>query len=170
MYASAPDMLLFFQARELAKIATPRDDPKQAQIDPVLLETLINQGDTSAWTPEQIERAQKGVIAINACLEDASKEMDSYFIRRYPLPLDNETIALNPIKRKCADVTRYLLAERFFKDLDEVRRRYDDVVTWLRDVSAGRVGLLIAIPSGGVTGSFGSVVVQGVSKHDWSCY
>jgi phage gp36-like protein len=174
MYATAQDMLLFYQARELAKTATPRNNPDLDPIDPVLLETLINQGDSSAWTEAQIARAEMGIVAINACLGDATREMDSYFIRRYTLPLSVDTIALNPLTRKCADIARFLLAERFFKDLEEVKERYNSVLTWLRDVGAGRAGLLIAnVGSTGdvtVSNSFGAVITQGANAHDWSTY
>ncbi|ALG67877.1 DUF1320 domain-containing protein [Beggiatoa leptomitoformis] len=170
-YATALDMLLYYQAKELAKTATPKSSPTAANIVPECLEALIKDENTSAWTSEQVETAQAGLEAINEALADAEKLMTSYFARRYQMPLNDATIAVNPVKRGCGDIARYFIAERKFKDITEVTKRYNDVMTWLLDVGSGKAGLMIKETIDSATTSpFKASFGQGVSRTDWGTY
>lgn len=150
-YASAADMELAFQAKELAKLATPKKDNQGQQIVPECLTALIQGADTSSWTAAQIALAQEGLEAVNAALADAQREMDSYLVKQYSLPLSAETIALNPLVRKCADIARYLLNERRFKSDTQITARYNEALTWLRDVSSKRAALQLAATDSSAT-------------------
>jgi phage gp36-like protein len=71
--------------------------------------------------------------AIEAALETASAEIDSYLARAgYELPLASVPAIL--MKRAC-DIARYHLEHRNTRD--EVVARYKDAIMWLRDVARG---------------------------------
>lgn len=70
--------------------------------------------------------------AVTGALDDASAEIDSYLAARYPLPL-TETPAT--VKRACIDMAMYHLSGN--RTTEEVEKRYNRAVAWLRDVSKG---------------------------------
>ena len=74
--------------------------------------------------------------AVSTALNDATAEIDSYVSVRYPLPLA-ETPAT--VKRACIDMAVYHLSGN--KTTDEVEKRYNRAVAWLRDVAKGLAGL-----------------------------
>ena len=68
----------------------------------------------------------------DSALQDASAEVDSYIAVKYTLPLPNTpTILL----RAVCDIARY----RLYKDraTEEVRKRYEDAVSWLKLLAKG---------------------------------
>jgi phage gp36-like protein len=68
----------------------------------------------------------------SAAIQDACAEVDSYIAVKYTLPLPNTpTILL----RAVCDIARY----RLYKDraTEEVRRRYEDAVSWLKLLAKG---------------------------------
>lgn len=75
-------------------------------------------------------------VVINRALADADELINSYLIERYTLPLPATPQVV--IARAC-DIARF----RLYKDApsEEVRKRYEEAVTWLRDVVAGKAGL-----------------------------
>ncbi len=77
-------------------------------------------------------------VAITKCGNDAQGEMDGYISARYPLPL-----ATNPpwAKQIWCDITLYRGARAADALTTELRQRYDDALTFLRNLAAGRVGL-----------------------------
>lgn len=70
--------------------------------------------------------------AITGALDDASAEIDSYLAGRYPLPLVDTPAT---VKRVCIDMAMYHLSGN--KTTEEVEKRYQRAVSWLRDVSKG---------------------------------
>lgn len=70
--------------------------------------------------------------AINGALDDATAEIDSYLAARYPLPLSDVPISL---KRACMDIALYHLAGQ--RTTDEIEKRYNRAIAWLRDISKG---------------------------------
>jgi len=76
---------------------------------------------------------------IPGAIADASAEIDSYIGMVYTLPL-TDTPAI--LVRVVCDIARY----RLYDDIptDEVRRRYEDAVRFLRDISAGRASLAVS--------------------------
>jgi phage gp36-like protein len=86
-----------------------------------------------------------GVInqaVVDAALFDASQEIDSYVAAVYTLPLAETP---NMLRRYACDIARYYL----FKGAapDRVKTAYDDAVTWLKNLSAGKVRLQITVDS-----------------------
>lgn len=71
-------------------------------------------------------------------LQSASNRIDSYISGRYRLPLTDIPDALRDY---CCDIARYLLTGTERPCTDEVRERYDDAISWLKLVAAGRVGI-----------------------------
>lgn len=77
-------------------------------------------------------------------IADASAIIDGYLRNAYSLPLANTPAELN---RVCADLTRYLLMDD--RATDQVKMRRDDAMSWLKDLSAGRASLGMAVDTGG---------------------
>lgn len=74
--------------------------------------------------------------AITAALDDASADIDSYLAVRYPLPLAQTPAA---VKRVCFDIAMYHLSGN--RTTEEVEKRYNNAIAWLRDVAKGVAGL-----------------------------
>lgn len=76
---------------------------------------------------------------LQTALDDASSEMDSHLGRRYSLPLAQASPVL---KRLCCDLAVYRLMALLPKEsVQDARRRYDDGITWLDDLVAGKIQL-----------------------------
>ena len=78
-------------------------------------------------------------VVVGRALDDASAEIDTYLCGRYDLPLTAPYPTI--LERVCCDIARY----RLYDDLPivEVRKRYEDALSWLRDIAAGRAVLLV---------------------------
>lgn len=72
-------------------------------------------------------------------LSDADSEINGYIGTRYLLPI---TTPPADIVRTACDIARYRLHDD--KATEEVRQRYEDARSWLRDVAKGAVVLLDA--------------------------
>lgn len=73
---------------------------------------------------------------VDSALSDASAEMNTYLGSVYSLPLTDP----NPyLKTICCDITRFRLWDDAVSE--EVRKRYEDAVAWLRKVVKGDVFL-----------------------------
>jgi phage gp36-like protein len=120
------------------------------------LEELIQLTDRAfAGTPDM------GVV--EAALADASQLIDGYLAGRYTLPL-SETPA--PIKRACCDISRHYLHGNGAPE--DVRRAYDDAVSLLRAVAAGKYRLPIPStgqePAASLTGETTVLAVPGTPQ------
>jgi phage gp36-like protein len=69
-------------------------------------------------------------------MTNAESEIDSYLGSRYDLPL---TTVPEVVRSFACDITRYRLYDA--RATEEVQKRYDRAVSWLRDVSKGIVSL-----------------------------
>ena len=78
---------------------------------------------------------------LNAALDDASDEINSYLAVRYTLPLVNTPELL---VRLCADIARYRLYDD--RMLDEVEKRYQNSVKLLKEIARGTASLPINSP------------------------
>lgn len=73
---------------------------------------------------------------LDSALSDASAEMNTYLGSVYSLPLTDP----NPyLKTICCDITRFRLWDDAVSE--EVRKRYEDAVAWLKKVVKGDVSL-----------------------------
>ncbi len=78
--------------------------------------------------------------AVDSALSDASGLMDSYLSTRYTLPLVDYPDLL---KRLCADIAVYWLAEDGGGTTEEKRQRYEDALQWLGRIANGKAELNI---------------------------
>ncbi len=82
---------------------------------------------------------------INQALSDASVEIDGYLESRFALPLTDPPAVLN---LHCCTIAMYRLqALRPLHDLEDARKRYDDVIKFLTRVSKGELTLGLSIDS-----------------------
>lgn len=97
--------------------------------------------------------------AVESALSDASGLMDSYLSTRYTLPLVEFPDFL---KRLCADVAVYWLAEDGGGTTEEKRQRYEDAVEWLERIAKGKAELNITDSEGETETPAGTVASDGV--------
>lgn len=108
------------------------------------------------------DRAQPPAGVIDAevasmAIADACGEADAYLGVRYSLPV---TAPLPPmLVAVVCDIARYRLHED--RPTEEVRKRYEDAVRWLRDVSRGAAVLPGAAAATGHAAALAAVVQSG---------
>lgn len=74
---------------------------------------------------------------LDAALEYASREVDSYLqAAQYKLPLASTPLVL---RNKVADIARYHLD--IYQAREDARKRYEDVLKWLKMLAEGKVSL-----------------------------
>ena len=73
---------------------------------------------------------------VSRALQDADELINSYLAQRYTLPLPSVPKVL--VSRAC-DVARFRLHKE--GGHEEIRTRYEEAVSWLKDVVARRAGL-----------------------------
>jgi phage gp36-like protein len=78
---------------------------------------------------------------VNRAIGDATELVNSYLGKRYTLPVPFVPGAL---ERVAADLVRYFLYSS--QPGEEVTKRYDDGVKWLKDVANGVVSLGLPVP------------------------
>lgn len=164
LYANPTNLLAWFDAQEIAQLATPKRYPV---VDAVLLELTASSGDRSAYTQPEIEAADAALARIDGAISNADAEIDSYIGGRYTLPLDAALVSGSGLPRKCGDIARYLLMDD--RATDEATSRYDNTLRWLRDVARG-VATLGQQDTGTATPQGRVVTQQGESNHDWDAY
>jgi phage gp36-like protein len=79
---------------------------------------------------------------LDRALSDASNLIDGYLQARYPLPLASVPAQLT--LHACNIAFYQLLAARPLGDVEDVRQRYDDAITYLTKVSEGKILLGLA--------------------------
>lgn len=83
--------------------------------------------------------------AIQSAIEQAASEADSYIAARYMTPVAPVPAALNI---HITNMACHHLAATGDRMSDTIRKRYEDALRWLRDISTGRANL----PGGRVEG------------------
>lgn len=73
---------------------------------------------------------------VQANIDSAEAEVNSYLSIRYALPLTSVPLVLT---EKTADIARYKLDS--IRPRDDVRQRYEDAIKWLRLVCDGKIDL-----------------------------
>ncbi len=110
-YATTADLIRRFGQQELVRLTTPAGE----DMDGVVVATA------------------------EAALEDASAVMDSYLRTQVGTPID---LPPREVSLFCGDIARHILSTGDGKTPgEEVQKRYDDAMRWLRDVASGKVKL-----------------------------
>lgn len=76
--------------------------------------------------------------AVEDALQDATEEINGYIGGRYALPLPNVP---SNLERMACDIARYRLY--FQQPTEEVRKRYEDAISFLKLVATGKAHLQI---------------------------
>lgn len=156
IYATATQLLQWFDAQEIAQLATPR---RYSVVDAELLELTASSGDRSAYNDLEIEAADATLVVINEALTAGTMIINSYVGQRYDLPLAQSQIDASPIPRHCGNIARYELTDD--KEVEAITGRYKGALQWLRDIAIGKASLGTGepAPAGG-----GAVVVSGPGR------
>lgn len=78
---------------------------------------------------------------VEDAIQDATEEINGHIGDRYSLPLPNVP---SNLKRMACDIARYRLY--FQQPTDEVRKRYEDAVAFLKRVADNKAHLQIQLP------------------------
>lgn len=100
--------------------------------------------------------------AVDCAIRDAEAEVNSYIVKRHPLPLPGVTdiplpeanVSVPPeLRRVAVDIAVYRLAAEHDRLTKERRKRYDDALAWLKMFCEEKVSLTIGgiTTAGGVT-------------------
>ncbi|MGB0218347.1 MAG: gp436 family protein [Sinimarinibacterium flocculans] len=114
------------------------------------------------------DRDNEGAIdtdVVDRALADADELINSYLSQRYPLPLPSTPAVLTS---RASDIARF----RLYDDAptEEVRKRYEEAIAWLRDVVAGKAGLGFPDSSQQPATVGGVRHGQAASGFDWSAH
>jgi phage gp36-like protein len=75
-------------------------------------------------------------VRVDAACEYATQEIDCFLVLRYSLPIASVPMVLT---NKAADIARYQMEHN--DPREDVRKRYEDAIVWLKMVGAGKAGL-----------------------------
>ncbi|MEG2434651.1 MAG: DUF1320 domain-containing protein [Acinetobacter sp.] len=78
---------------------------------------------------------------VKDAIQDATEEINGHIGERYPLPLPNVP---SNLKRMACDIARYRLY--FEQPTEEVRKRYEDAIAFLKRVADKKAHLQIQLP------------------------
>jgi len=117
-------------------------------------------------TDELIQLTDKGTpptgtintAVLDKSLADADATINSYLESRYTLPLSPVPQVLSRI---ACDIARYFLYDE--RATEQVRKRYEDALRYLRDVAEERIQLGVQPPQEAPASSGGPQVTAGVS-------
>lgn len=87
---------------------------------------------------EQLKRLLSSPTAVDDAIQDATEEINGHIGGRYSLPLPNVP---SNLKRMACDIARYRLY--FQQPTEEVRRRYEDAIAFLKRVADNKAHLQI---------------------------
>ena len=82
-----------------------------------------------------------GPTFVDDAIQDATEEINGHIGGRYPLPLPNVP---SNLKRMACDIARYRLY--FERPTEEVRKRYEDAIAFLKRVADNKAHLQIQLP------------------------
>ena len=120
-----------------------------------------------ATTPEEEAAVAAAIERAGDALAQASRTMDSYLGVRFTLPLSPEVVEANGLRTRCLNIGRYLLHDD--RATEEIRNRYKDDMTWLREIRDGKAQLIGAEGGGSTAPTSGGIRHgQGASGFNWS--
>lgn len=123
-----------------------RADIEQLYGSPFLVDILPDR-DEDATDPDLAANA-----ALGAASAQAASRIDSYIGVRYALPLATTPDFLIGIS---VDIVVYSLCNTHDRLTDEITKRYERAIAWLRDISTGKAGLGQAEPTNAELGGGG---------------
>lgn len=171
-YATLTDMIEAFGRTEMARLCDRDDEQQLITADPELFEKAVAGEDLSGYSPEEQDAAEDALARGHAAMADGAAEMDSRIACRYALPLSAQVIEDNGLQRKNCDISRYLLADDHA--IDEVRKRYEGVIEWLKAVATGKACLVGADPVASDSPEIKGIGQvrhgQAASSFDWGAY
>ncbi|MBF0193484.1 MAG: DUF1320 family protein [Magnetococcales bacterium] len=147
-YATPQNLLRWYGAKELAEIATPDD---LVAVPAQLMRLTIDGGNRDAFSQEEMLSADKGLERITAALSEATLLIESYISRRYELPITDTDVAASPLPRSCGTMAQRLLYDDAVPQ--EVEKRYEQALGWLRDLANNRADLCLKTTSPGQVGA-----------------
>ncbi|MBF0445037.1 MAG: DUF1320 family protein [Magnetococcales bacterium] len=146
-YATPQNLLQWYGAKELAQTATPDD---LVVVPAQLMRLTIEGGNRDAFSLEEIASADKALERITAALSEATLLIESYISRRYELPITDTVVQGSPLPRSCGAMARRLLYDDAVPQ--EVEKRYEHTLGWLRDLANNRADLNLNTTSQGQVG------------------
>ena len=90
---------------------------------------------------EQLKQMLPSQSAIDDAIQDATEEINGHIGGRYSLPLPNVP---SNLRRMACDIARYRLY--FQQPTEEVRKRYEDAIAFLKRVADNKAHLQIQLP------------------------
>ncbi|QDY99065.1 DUF1320 domain-containing protein [Nitratireductor mangrovi] len=106
---------------------------KQGMIDRFGERELVQLTDRANKPPTTIDDD-----VLDEAMSDAADLIDGYLAKLYTLPL---TVVPGILTRMAADIARYYLHGKSADKDGAVHRAYQEAMTWLKDVAAGRIQL-----------------------------
>lgn len=128
-------------ARELAQVATARHEPV---VDYALMEATLRGEDRSAWSAEEIARADAALDRIDQEVANAGALIDGYLSMRNLLPLEECQGKIPGVVTNWARaIARYGLHKDRITDerSDPIVRDYRDALKLLQQVADGKFSL-----------------------------
>lgn len=155
MYASAVAFLARYSLDEIAQRADTSVPPL---VDGELLHLAAEGADLTAYSPEERAAAAAALARVNQVLQDADNTINGYLAGRYQVPVVQ---AEEVLERIAGQLARYYLYDDGAPE--HVEKRHADSLSFLRDVSAGRVQLGTAADgsTAPVAASAGAEMVSG---------
>jgi phage gp36-like protein len=162
-YTTTAKLFNAFGKTEMALLAAPEN----ANITGDLLSAALNRDDLSAWSLQDIADANAAIDRLISAVASAERLIDSYISPRYTLPLSITLIGESALPEYCNHIVRYKLMDD--RTTDEVDKRYNEAMRWLRDISMNKASLgvqdtAVATPQGRM------VSRTGTSKYSWDDY
>lgn len=159
-YTAAAKLFSAFGKTEMALITSP----EHATVSGDLFYAVMMNNDVSAWSLQQIADANDAASRLADTIQSAEHLIDSYISPRYALPLSQDLVDTSPLPTYCNHIVRFMLMDD--RTTDEVDKRYDQAMKWLRDVSMNKASL--GVDDTAVASSPGRMVSRrGRSKLNW---
>lgn len=152
-YILVTDLLTRFGAEELAQLSD-RGTPRRVTAE--LLTAAATGADISGWSEADVAVVTTAMANINQAIDDAQSVIDGYLSGRYGTPMATPPAA---VKRLACDIARYFLFDDHASET--VQKRYDASISYLRDVSAGKVSLGAVVEDSRPTGGSVEIVTGG---------
>lgn len=159
-YTSALNIIDQFGDDEIGIIASKDAD----YVSGDLLRATVQGDDRSQYSSALLMRANAAYQLITQTIAAAERLIDSYLSPRYTLPLPQNLVDNSPLLTYCNHIVRFMLMDD--RTTDEVDKRYDQAMKWLRDVSMNKASL--GADDTAVASSAGRMVSRrGRSKLNW---